>query len=134
MSYVGAIVGQCSSAIRIISLRRLVVVVLVLAAASAFLLNYLQPSRHGPFWEKYQEVRIGMKKSEVVELLGTPADCELTGSMGALYALIWHDGQQTICVQFSGEDDTSLGKIFLPRTSREEFWYRVERWRGELGI
>jgi hypothetical protein len=81
---------------------------------------YLEPwARRGPFWDKYQQVRLGMSQSEVEGILGPPALEEGGGFMPLCAA--WFEGRQAIAVNFDPEGRATEKRF---RVGRSRWWVR----------
>src|SRR5262245_55910685 len=86
---------------------------LVLIAGVVLGVFYLKSSEQsGPFWEKYQKVRLGMKEKEVKGNLGPPNSEE--GSTFGDSTLAWFEAEQTIAVDFD-LDGKAIEKRFKGR-------------------
>jgi hypothetical protein len=87
---------------RLVVLRRwwpaALVALIVAGVSTTTLYSYL--TSRGPFWEKYQQVQMGMTEQQVTALLGPPTAKEHLGGSTAPYALIWKNDSQIITVQF----------------------------------
>jgi hypothetical protein len=83
--------------------------------------------RQGPFWDKYQKLRLGMTEQDVQDVLGPPM-YEESMSFGPLYCT-WKEGQETILVSFDDAWPYPAGKYvvvekrFFPETG----WERMRR-------
>jgi hypothetical protein len=74
--------------------------VLVVAAVVASLLIDYGLKRHGAFWDKYQKVRIGMKFSEVEEILGPPTSGGDVFEGYLRVISVWREGGREIEVEW----------------------------------
>jgi hypothetical protein len=83
--------------------------------------------RRGPFYAQYQQLRLGMSKEEVDDILGPPQEDEHPGgTFSAETWCGWRRGEQTIGLRF--ENDFQGGcwlreKSFDP----ESAWERTRR-------
>jgi hypothetical protein len=108
--------------------------VLVVAAVVASLLIDDGLKRHGPFWDKYQKVQVGMRASEVKAILGPPAPRKVSGGGLHLFGSVWQEGGREIEVEwalpFSGYPPIGEGvvseKRFRPKPLLERMldWFR----------
>jgi hypothetical protein len=95
------------------------------SAGVAALVIYCDRAR-GPFWEKYQKVRLDMTGEEVVETLGPPALEEYPGGSLGGFCLAWFEGGQTIAVDFDIEGRVTEKRFRLGRN----LWWVRERAKG----
>jgi hypothetical protein len=107
---------------------------------SAFLLASAD-RREGPFWEKYQKVKMGMTEEEVEGILGPGLD--LWGdkgptNVGKVYS--WREGDQEIRVQFDFSRQAPHGpplawgvrwKHYFPGGWAVRFRRNLERFKPE---
>src|SRR5258708_190566 len=102
---------------------RLLVCLFLFVCAYVAILLFCFPWRHGPFWDKYQKVQLGMNKKEVEAILGPAMYEDWPGGFGA-HVCWWDEGEQRIIVSFranysSGETFT-YKKWFHPKTTLEK--------------
>jgi hypothetical protein len=110
---------------------QLIVWVLLLASAGATFLVLYPERRHGPFWEKYQQVRLGMTEQEVFDILGPPKEDWYQGGFGT-HDCLWEEGEESIAVSFSTlypHDGTAVRKQFTPKSTLEKVqdWWEAIR-------
>ncbi len=94
-------------------------------AGVAALAIYCDRTR-GPFWEKYQKVRLGMTENEVVGALGPPAFEEYPGGILGDCCFAWFEGGQTIAVDFDIDGRATEKRFRLGRN----LWWVHERAKG----
>jgi hypothetical protein len=100
--------------------------VLFVCACVMFCATYSDiKKRKGPFWHKYRQIQVGMKDSEVMTILGPPAEIERIGGGTSHGEMVWHEGQQTIVVGVGGGTGIVTDKRFLPRMWWERVWDEV---------
>jgi hypothetical protein len=87
-------------------------------AGVVFLLIYSN-SRHGPLWDKYQNVQLGMTEQEVKDVLGSPNYVEYPGGRNGPKICTWVDGEEKLGVSFDTDqatgDDLVVDKWFWPQ-------------------
>jgi hypothetical protein len=99
---------------------------LVVCVGIAFLTLWPE-RRHGPFWDRYQKVQLGMTQEQVKDILGPPT-AEIGGGLSSGYAWVWQEGEQTIGIDFtmnySEQVEYVSGKRFQPESWWENLLYR----------
>jgi hypothetical protein len=83
--------------------------------------------KHGPFWDKYQQIQLDMTKEQVEALLGPPADEEVWG-MGSL-CTSWRENGQGINVWYgwNGEAYLVVSKSFLAKPGWWKRWWPLRK-------
>jgi hypothetical protein len=80
-------------------------------------------TRPDPFWEKYEQVQVGMSHAQVTAILGPPEE-EI--GMSFQSAAIWSEVERSIVVSFGGGDKV-YEKRFVPQPPWELRWLKIKK-------
>ncbi|SRR5579884_752288 len=105
----------------------------VVACAGVALWAACADRRHGPFWDRYQWVQLGMTEEEVVEILGPPHGFVYPGGSLGPRSCWWDEGQQAIGVDFDAVSADGPLRATRKHFSPETVWERLERMRRRNG-
>jgi hypothetical protein len=105
---------------------------LFLVFCVVFLVIFAEPKREGPFWDKYQQIRVGMSDQDAYAILGPR-----TGGFDSSFSSIdmWEEGSQTIIIKMGTAPSPGKGivvrKEFLPRSRKERLIDWWNEWSNQ---